>query len=117
MKALTLATELRREVHKRTYIGRLDIIEQTQSLLKARLYLTPDLFIQVYQNDRFGTTNFARIYNQQRVYARDQLDGEWHRHNADTPDAHDTSNEGRRPVTLLEFLDEAETVISALELL
>lgn len=117
MKASTLATELRREVRRRTYIGRLDIIDQTQSLLKARLYITPDLFIQIYQNDRFGTTNFAVIHNQQRVYARDQLDGEWHRHNADAPNAHDTSDEGRRPVTLSEFLDEAEAVISALELL
>lgn len=43
--------------------------------------------------------------------------GEWHRHTADAPDAHDTSDEGRRPITLSEFLDEAEAVISALELL
>lgn len=117
MKSSSLIGELRREARHRAYIRRLDIIEQTQSLVKARFYITPDLFIQVYRNDRFDTTNFAVIHNQQRIYARDQLGGEWHRHTFDAPDTHDRSDEGRRSVTLTVFLDEAEVLIATLDLL
>lgn len=116
MKAPALLIELRREASDRTYVERLDILEQTQSLVKARLYITSDLFLQVYRNDRFDTTNFAVINNQRRIYARDQLGGGWHRHTANAPDEHDTTEEGRRPVTLSEFLDEAEAVLSVLGL-
>ena len=116
MKAPALLIELRREARDRTYVERLDIIEQTQSLVKARLHITSDLFLQVYRNDRFDTTNFAVINNQRRIYARDQLGGGWHRHTVDAPDGHDTTEEGCRPVDLSEFLDDAEAVLSVLGL-
>jgi hypothetical protein len=52
----------------------------------------------------------------QRIYARDQLGGVWHRHTAAAPHLHDTSDEGRRSVSLSEFLDEVETVLAAMGL-
>jgi hypothetical protein len=92
------------------------VLEQTLNLVKIRLYISPELFIQAYRNDRYQTTNLALTYNGQRLYARDELDGHWHRHTYRKPDEHDTSKEGRRPVEISEFLDEVEQVLAALDL-
>jgi len=112
--------ELIRVIHaersKRAYFTRLEILEQSNHLLKARLYVSLDLFVQVYRNDQFDTTNFVLIHNQQRRYARDQLGGVWHRHTVDAPHLHDTSEDGRKAVGLPQFLDEVEVVLSALGL-
>jgi hypothetical protein len=103
---------LRQAAKSRVYISRLEILDQTPSLIKARLYISPDLFVQVYRNDRFDTTNLVLLHAGQRIYARDQLGGAWHRHTAAAPHLHDTSDEGRRSVSLPEFLDEVETVLA-----
>lgn len=83
---------------------------------QARLYLSPSLFVQVYRNDRFDTTNLALIHNNRRIFGRDELRNGWHRHPSHDPAVHDVSTEGRRDVTLVEFLDEAEAVLSELGL-
>jgi len=116
MNVADLLIALQREVRSRAYIVRLEVLDQSTTMLKARLYISPALFVQVYRNDRFDTTNLALIYNRQRIYARDQLGGVWHRHAAAAPHLHDTSVEGRRPVSLSEFLDEVETVLAAMDL-
>lgn len=112
MSVVELLRILHQEARSRGYILRLDVLDQSPTMLKARLYISPDLFVQVYRNDRFDTTNLALIHNGQRIYARDQLGGVWHRHVATTPHLHDTSAKGRRPVDLSEFLDEVETVLA-----
>lgn len=86
----TLAA-LRAESRRRKYFIRLEILEQTASLVKVRLYISADLFVQIYRNDRFDTVNLALIRNGQRLYARDQLGGRWHRHTHIQPDEHDAS--------------------------
>ena len=107
---------LHHEAQSRAYIGRLVVLDHSVSLLKARLYITADLFVQVYRNDRFDTTNLVLMHNEQRLYARDQLAGAWHRHGLASPESHDTGAEGRRPVNLGEFLDEVEDVLAVLGL-
>ena len=107
---------LHQEAQRRAYILRLDILDHSRSMLKARLYVSPDLFVQVYRNDRFDTTNLVLLYGGRRIYARDQLGGQWHRHEAMAPHVHDTSVEGRRSVELAEFLDEVESVLAAMGL-
>lgn len=92
------------------------VLDQSASLLKARLYIGAELFIQVYRNDRFDTTNLVLMYNEQRVYARDQPGGVWHRHTTADPQAHDASTAGRQPVGLAEFLNEVEDMLAVLEL-
>jgi hypothetical protein len=111
-----LSKTLQKQARQRAYIRRLDILEQSINLLKARLIISPDLFIQVYRNDHFDTTNLVLIHNAQRIYARDQVAGIWHRHPANAPHLHDTSNEGRRPINLSDFLDEVETVLAEIGL-
>jgi hypothetical protein len=107
---------LRREAQSRAYILRLDILDHSRSMLKARLYISPDLFVQVYRNDLYDTTNLVVLYGGRRIYARDQLGSRWHRHSAEAPDVHDTSADGSRSVELAEFLDEAEAVLAAMGL-
>jgi len=116
MKAEDLPATVGMELERRKYFVRMDVLDQTLSLVKIRLYISPDLFVQIYRNDRYQTTNFALIHNGQRLYARDELDGRWHRHTHRRHEEHDISKEGRRPVEISEFLDEVEQVLAALDL-
>ena len=116
MNVSDLLVTLQQEKALRVYIRRTDLLEQTQSLLKARLHIAPELFIQVYRNDQFDTLNLVLIYNGQRLYGRDRLGGVWHRHDHTAPDQHDKSPEGQRPLTLPEFLDEVETILAEMGL-
>jgi len=116
MSVPELLLALHREAGNRSYVIRLDVLDQSATMLKARLVVSPDLFVQVYRNDRFDTTNLVLIHNGRRLYARDQLSGVWHRHTAVAPHVHDDSVEGRRPIALSEFLDEVETVLAAMDL-
>ena len=116
MNAADLPAALGEELKRRKYFMRMDILDQTASLVKVRLYLTPDLFVQIYRNDRYETTNLVLIHNNQRLYARDELDGHWHRHTHLAPEEHDTSKEGQRSVEVSEFLDEVEKALSILDL-
>ena len=73
MNVLQVLKALHYEAGNRAYIRQLELLDHTPTLIKARLLVVPNLFIQVYRNDRFDTTNLVLIYNQQRVYARDQI--------------------------------------------
>ena len=42
-----LANGLQRELKRRKYFVRMEILDQTLSLIKARLYISPDLFVQI----------------------------------------------------------------------
>lgn len=112
MNVAQLLFDLRHETDKRAYIRRLEIVDHTLMMLKARLLVSPDLFIQVYRNDRFDTINLTLIHNKQRIYGRDHLGGVWHRHTVDAPHLHDTGSEGRQSVSLSEFLDEVEIILA-----
>jgi len=116
MNATNLPAILGTELKRRKYFVRMDVLEQTLSLVKIRLYISPDLFVQIYRNDHYNTTSLILIHNGQHLLARDELVGRWHRHTHFAPEDHDTSDDGRRPVTVEEFLDEVETVLVALDL-
>lgn len=116
MNTADLLARLSQEANQRPYIRQLEILEQTASLVKARLVISPDLFVQIYRNDRFDSTNLALIHNRRRIYGRDQLGGSWHRHTLSDPEAHDKSGLGRKAVTLDDFLDEVEIVLAELGL-
>jgi hypothetical protein len=116
MNVQALLLDLQKESKRRKYFTRVEILEQTLSLIKARLYISADLFAQVYRNDRFKTTNLVLIHNGNRLFARDEVDGRWHRHIHTAPEKHDFSDEGQRAVELSEFLDEVEKVLAELRL-
>ncbi len=112
----TILTDLEVIQASRT-AGFVQVLEHGRQVLKARVYLSGELFVQVYRNDRFGTTSFALILGGRRIYGRDEREGQWHRHQADAPDAHDESKEGRRAVELHEFWAEVLAVLVKLGLL
>ena len=116
MTVADLHADLQAEFSHRKYFTDLIVLEQSLRLLKVRLLVSVDLFVQVYRNDQFHTTNLALIHNGQRLCARDELDGHWHRHTHASPEEHVTSSDGRKPVTLSEFLDEVEQVLAELDL-
>lgn len=116
MAASDILAQLSLEAEQRPYIRRLEILEQTASLVKARLIISSDIFVQVYRNDRFDSTNLALIYNRRRIYGRDQLGNSWHRHTVSEPEAHDRSESGRLAVTFEDFLNEVEIVLASLGL-
>jgi hypothetical protein len=47
MKAEELPAILGKELERRKYFVRMDVLEQTLSLVKIRLYISPDLFVQI----------------------------------------------------------------------
>jgi len=116
MNVAELSTNLQIEFKRRKYFVRMETLEQTLSLMKSRLYISADLFVQIYRNDRYNTTNLALIHNGKRIFARDELDGKWHRHTHLLPDIHDFSPEGQITIELSEFLDEVEKVLADLNL-
>lgn len=87
------------------------IVDRGLYTLKARIFIKPELFLQIYRNDRFETTNFVLILGRNRIYGRDEIAGAWHRHPVDNPEAHDETEEGRKQTTLLEFWREVQRII------
>lgn len=116
MNVSDVASDLQREYKRRKYFVDLEILEQTRSIIKARLSISAGLFVQVYRNDPYQTTSLTLIHNGNRLFARDEMDGRWHRHNHPAPDEHDFSKEGQKAVILSEFLDEVEEILSELDL-
>ena len=111
-----LLPTLFREPETRAYIIRLNILDQSRTMLKVCRHRHQRLFVQIYRNDRFDTTSFVLIHAGRRIYGRDQLRGIWHRHTVLRPDLHDTSSEGTHAVEISEFLDETESVLASLGL-
>lgn|SRR5690554_1909440 len=111
-----LLSSIHQESGNRSYILQYDILDRSQSILKVRLYITADLFVQIYRNTRFNSTSLTLVHNRQRLYARDQINGIWHRHPLENPESHDNSRVGRRHTTLKEFLDEVEAILANLNL-
>jgi hypothetical protein len=102
------------EISKSQIVEEVQILENSVLVLKARIKMSRGLFVQVYRNDRFRTTNFALVLERQRIYARDELNGEWHRHPNEEPEMHDHSSEGAMPVSLMEFWDEVQDLLCRL---
>jgi hypothetical protein len=102
------------EISKSQIVEELQILETSVWVLKARIKMSRGLFVQVYRNDRFRTTNFALVLERQRIYARDELNGEWPRHPHDKPEMHDHSKEGARPISLMEFWEEVKDLLCRL---
>ena len=116
MNVTQILRALHDETSNRAYIRQLEVLDHTTTVIKARLLIATNLFIQVYRNDHFDTTNFVLIHNQQRVYARDKVGGKWHRHTNAAPHRHDFSIEGQRSVELAEFLNEVEAIMASMNL-
>lgn len=76
-------------------------------VLRARMELTRG-FIDVYRNFETGTTAYAWVVDEERVYGADNTGG-WHRHPIETPDDHVDCD----PVDLPSFVRQVESFITS----
>lgn len=61
-------------------------------IVKSRIFLIDDSFIEVYYNFENGKTSFALIKNNNRIFGTDNL-GFWHIHPFESPEKHIRSGE------------------------
>ncbi len=106
-----------RSLARHPLFHQIEVLDLTGHLIKARLWIRADLFIQVYRNDHSDMTNLLVVLEQQRVFARDGIRGLWHKHPFEHPDEHDISVDGRREVELLEFIEEVQELLIKEDLL
>ncbi|MBI5050935.1 MAG: hypothetical protein HZC11_08740 [Nitrospirae bacterium] len=97
---------------KTSRIKELRIIEKTKSVLKARLYFSEDIFVQIYVNVKRPKKSYALVINDTRIFGKDFIFGAWHAHPFKAPLMHDDSVKSKKPVTIEEFVEEAVFILS-----
>jgi hypothetical protein len=90
---------------------KIDILDMTTSVLKARLVIDTDIYIQIYENVRKPKASYTLIVGNNRFYGRDMREGFWHRHPIDDPEIHDDSEEASRSITISEFVQEVKGIL------
>lgn len=85
--------------------------DETFYSVKYRLHITPDLFVQLYFNERSHTVGMALVDRGMRLYGRDSVAGVWHCHPFEHPADHDMPAAGSRPVSVAEFLAEVQAIL------
>jgi len=90
---------------------RLDILDITSSVLKARLIIKPDLYVQIYENLRRPKCSYTLIVGNNRFYGRDLREDSWHRHPVEGPEIHNDSEEASRSVTITDFIEEVKEIL------
>jgi len=78
---------------------------------KARIEISENIYVQFYFHQESSTTNYVLVGWENRLYGRDCVGGDWHKHPFDDPEAHDRSGDGANHVTPEEFLDEAFEIL------
>lgn len=99
-------------IAKDSRITELKIIEKTKSVLKARLFVSEDIFIQIYVNLKRPKRSYALVINDSRVFGKDYLFEEWHPHPFESPGRHDVSGKAKQPVAIEDFVEEALFILS-----
>ncbi len=93
------------------YISRLRILAKTENAVKARIEISENIYVQFYFNQESGTANYVLVGWENRLYGRDCVGGDWHRHPFENPQAHDTTADGANEVTPEVFLDEVFEIL------
>ena len=96
-------------VRVRTYIELPPVLRERGMAtvkLRFRIRSLPDGVIQFYYNEVDGKTSLALVVKETRSYGHDYTPYRgWHRHTWPHGD-HDYSEEGRKPATIQDFVDE-----------
>jgi hypothetical protein len=90
----------------------LTILDKTASILKARLFFTEDICVQIYINSRKPKKSYTLIVNDRRIFGKDFVWNKWHTHPFENPDIHDSTGEGEEPITVQEFIQQATFILS-----
>jgi hypothetical protein len=103
---------VREEASRFAFIRSIATLDKTANTVKLRLHITAGCFVQVYANVRKELLSYTLVLHQARLYGRDNDGTGWHRHPHTTPEDHDLSDEGTRPVSLTEFLEEVQQILT-----
>lgn len=99
------------------FVQTLEETERTDHTLSFRLYIRPDLFVQVFAGELTGSLYLALIEGEQRIFGLDRIAGAWHVHPFNAPHTHTSLPEGLGPRPLLEFLARVEELLLQQDLL
>lgn len=77
----------------------------TPRVARLRAYLVDRSFVDIYYNQKTGTTTFAHIHRNRRIFGADNKNRAWHWHPREDPTQHLPSE---REITFAEFLKEIE---------
>ena len=89
----------------------------TSSVLKARLFIRADIYIQIYENVRRPKCSYTLIVGNHRFYGKDMREGLWHRHTVDNPEIHDDSDDASAPISVSDFIEEVKDILIQKDLL
>ncbi len=89
-----------------SYSLKVEILAKTKNAVKIRIPITENIYIQLYYNQKSKTKNYVLVGWNRRLFGRDCVGGEWHKHPFENPDQHDFSENGKREVSISEFFDE-----------
>lgn len=112
MSPEVLEQTVRSEASQFAFIHSIVTLDRTANTVTLRMQITAECFVQVYANVRKGLTSYTLVLRQARLYGRNNDGTGWHRHPHSAPDDHDFSDEGSRAVTLTEFLDEVQRILT-----
>ena len=93
------------------YLLKPRILVKTDNAVKARIEISGTVYIQFYFNQASNTSNFVLVGWDKRLYGRDCIGGNWHRHPFGDSKVHDTTGDGANDVTPEEFLDEVFEIL------
>jgi len=87
-----------------------EVVNLDNVVLKVRIHLTANLFINVFYNAETRRTAFALIKDNKRIFGADNT-GRWHLHPYDNPEEHKLCKE----ISFKQFFDEVEKIFKKLE--
>ena len=98
-------------ISKDPLFQKFDILDITSSVLKARLMIKADIYIQIYENVRKPKCIYTLIVGNNRFYGRDMREDSWHMHSVDNPEIHNDSEEGSRIISIFDFIEEVKGIL------
>ena len=107
MAGLTLfqfAEQLQEICDRSDLVVSYDIRMLDNAVLKARVYLSIDAFVDVYFNPTNGACSYTLVQDNRRIYGADNAFVGWHVHPFENPDEHRLCGE----VLFHEFLNVVE---------
>ncbi len=85
-------------------VVRVESTGETRRVARVRVFLVNLTFVDVYYNQKTGTTTFAQIQRNIRIFGADNKNG-WHWHPREDPSNHIPSNE---EISFEEFFRKVE---------
>ena len=96
---------------------RVETLAKTKNAVKIKILITENIYIQLYYNQETGTRNYVLICWNRRLFGRDCVGGVWHKHPFENPEDHDSSEDGKREVSILDFFEEVFNLLKENDLI